>query len=86
MAAKSLVGIKPHQNCTPSIDNESPKLPQPVGEDLTQRSLLDPHESHMSQSTEGAILAIMGSDFDECNQTPSIPSKPMSLNLVCTDH
>eukprot|EP00536_Pseudo-nitzschia_multiseries_P015926 jgi/Psemu1/44308/gm1.44308_g len=82
MAAKSLVGTKPHQNCTPSIDNETPKLSQPVGEDLTQTYLLDPHESHMSQSTEGAILTIMGSDCDKSNQTPSIPSKPMSLNLV----
>eukprot|EP00536_Pseudo-nitzschia_multiseries_P000190 jgi/Psemu1/426/gm1.426_g len=81
-ATKSLVGIKPHKDCTPSIDKDTPNISQPVGKNLTQTSLLDPHESNLSQSTDAALLAIMGSDSDKSKPMPSIASKSLVPNLV----
>eukprot|EP00536_Pseudo-nitzschia_multiseries_P010154 jgi/Psemu1/25182/gm1.25182_g len=81
-AAKSLVGIKPHKDCTPSIDKDTSNISQPVGKNLTQTSLLDLHESNLSQSTAAALLVIMGSDSDKSKQTASIPCKPLAPNLV----
>eukprot|EP00536_Pseudo-nitzschia_multiseries_P001336 jgi/Psemu1/3106/gm1.3106_g len=81
-AAKSLVGITPHKDCTPSIDKDTPNISQPVGKNLTQTSLLDPHESNLSQSTAAALLAIMGSDSDKSKPMASTPSKPLAPNLV----
>eukprot|EP00536_Pseudo-nitzschia_multiseries_P013879 jgi/Psemu1/36778/gm1.36778_g len=61
---------------------DTPNISQPVGKNLTQASLLDPHESNLSQSTAAALLAIMGSDSDKSKPTASNPSKPLAPNLM----
>eukprot|EP00536_Pseudo-nitzschia_multiseries_P005694 jgi/Psemu1/13203/gm1.13203_g len=80
--AKSLVGIKPLTDCTPSINQARPNLSQQVGTNLTQTSLLDPHESNLSQSTAEALLEIMGGDSGNSKPLTTIPSKPLAPNLV----
>eukprot|EP00536_Pseudo-nitzschia_multiseries_P006845 jgi/Psemu1/16252/gm1.16252_g len=82
IAAKSLVGIIPHKDCTPSIDQGRPNLSQPVGTNLTQTSLLVPHGSNLSQSTAEALLQLMGGNSDDSKPHANTPSLPSAPNLV----
>eukprot|EP00536_Pseudo-nitzschia_multiseries_P003807 jgi/Psemu1/8572/gm1.8572_g len=83
-ATMSLVGIKPHKDCTPcSIDQGRPNLSQPVlGTNLTQTSLLDPHGSDFSQPTIEALLQLVGADSDDSKPHTSTPSILPAPNLV----
>eukprot|EP00536_Pseudo-nitzschia_multiseries_P014593 jgi/Psemu1/39353/gm1.39353_g len=78
--SQTLDGIR--VDCAPSIDQARPNLSKPVGTNLTQTSVLNPHGSNLSQSTIEALLEIMGGDSDDSKPPATIPSKPPVPNLV----